>query len=185
MKALPPQNIIHWIKIYILYHKSFPANEKKPFSLILFTYRKGRTDVWYLSYKGHFAGLAITINSEDTILLDYFAISDNMRGHGIGSRVLRSLQHHYAPKGLLIEIESCTPDATNLPERKRRKEFYLRNRMLPLNIDVLLFGVEMELLGYNCQIDFAQYRALYQDNYGRLFAKHVKKRSNSTIISNK
>lgn len=176
MRAHKPQNLLHWIQIFILYHKSFPATEKKPFSRILSTYRRGSADVWYLSYKGYFAGLAITINSKDTILLDYFAISDTMRGHGIGSRVLRSMQKHYAPKGLLIEIESCTPDAPNLTERTRRKEFYLRNCMVPLNIDVLLFGVEMELLGYNCQVDFSKYRSIYADNYGELLAKNVKKR---------
>ena len=176
MKAHKPKTLLHWIQIFILYHKSFPRNEKKPFSRILSTYCKGNADVWYLSYKGYFAGLAITINSKDTILLDYFAISDTMRGHGIGSRVLRSMQKHYSPKGLLIEIESCTSDAPNLKERERRKSFYLRNGMVPLDIDVLLFGVEMELLGYNCQIDFSKYRSIYADNYGELLAKNVKKR---------
>ncbi len=176
MKAYKPQTLIQWIHIFVLYHKSFPKTEKKPFSRILSTYRKGKADVWYLSYKGYFAGLAITINSKDTILLDYYAISPNMRGHGIGSRVLRSMQKHYAPKGLLLEIESCTPDAPNLQERTRRKEFYLRNRMVPLNIDVLLFGVEMELLGYNCHVDFMKYKNIYQDNYGEFLAKNVKKR---------
>ncbi|MBO5347927.1 MAG: hypothetical protein J6A45_07330 [Lachnospiraceae bacterium] len=176
MKAHKPKTLLQWIQIYILYHKSFPANEKKPFSRILSTYAKGSADVWYLSYKGHFVGLAITINSADTILLDYYAISPRMREYGLGSRFLRSMQKHYAPKGLLLEIESCTPDAPNLKERSRRKEFYLRNRMVPLNIDVLLFGVEMELLGYNCQVDFSKYRAIYADNYGELLAKNVKKR---------
>ncbi len=176
MKAHKPKTLIEWLQIYILYHKSFPANEKKPFSRILSTYRKRNADVWYLSYKGYFAGLAITINSSDTILLDYYAISPRMRGHGIGSRFLLNMQKHYVPKGLLIEIESCTPDAPNLKERSRRKDFYLRNRMIPLNIDVLLFGVEMELLGYNCQVDFSKYHAIYAENYGELLAKNVKKR---------
>ena len=176
MKAHKPKTLLQWIQIYILYHKSFPANEKKPFSRILSTYAKGSADVWYLSYKGHFVGLAITINSADTILLDYYAISPRMREYGLGSRFLRSMQKHYAPKGLLLEIESCTPDAPNLKERSRRKKFYLRNRMVPLNIDVLLFGVEMELLGYNCQVDFSKYRAIYADNYGELLAKNVKRR---------
>lgn len=176
MKAHKPKTLMQWLKIYILYHKSFPANEKKPFSRIISTYRNGHADVWYLSYKGYFAGLAITINSAETILLDYYAISPRMRGYGIGSRVLRSMQKHYAPKGLLLEIESCHPDAPNLEERTRRKEFYLRNRMVPLNIDVLLFGVEMELLGYNCQVDFSKYRSIYAENYGKLLAKNVKKR---------
>ena len=176
MKAHKPKTLIQWLKIYILYHKSFPANEKKPFSRILSTYHKGNADVWYLSYKGYFAGLAITINSTDTILLDYYAISPRMRGYGIGSRVLRGMQKHYAPKGLLIEIESCTPDAPNLKERACRKEFYLRNHMVPLNIDILLFGVEMELLGYNCQIDFSKYRSIYAQNYGEILARNVKKR---------
>ncbi|MBR4085615.1 MAG: GNAT family N-acetyltransferase [Lachnospiraceae bacterium] len=176
MKAHKPKTLIQWLQIYILYHKSFPVNEKKPFSMILSTYRKGNTDVWYLSYKGHFAGLAITINSADTILLDYYAISPHMRGRGIGSLILRNMQKHYAPKGLLIEIESCTPDAPNLKERARRKDFYLRNHMVPLNIDITLFGVEMELLGHNCRIDFPKYKSIYRNNYGKLLAKNVKRR---------
>lgn len=177
MKAHKPKNLLQWLRIYILYQKSFPANEKKPFSLILRTYQKKRTDVWYLTYKERFAGLAITINSQDTILLDYFAISPSMRSYGIGSRVLRSMQKHYAPKGLLIEIESCIPGVPNLAERSRRKEFYLKNGMSPLNIDVVLFGVEMELLGYNCDhISFQNYKTIYQTNYGNLLTRNIKKR---------
>lgn len=177
MKAHKPQKLLHWIKLYILYRKAFPANERKPFLLILRTYRKNLTDIWYLSHKGHFAGLAITINSENTVLLDYFAVSPTMRGHGLGAKALRSLQKHYSPKGLLIEIESCIPDAPNLSERCRRKEFYLRNNMMPLNIDVLLFGVEMELLGYNCNhITFSRYKSIYRNNYGGLLAQNIKKR---------
>lgn len=175
MKALNPRKLSHWLKIYQLYHSAFPASEKKPFALIISTYKKGKTDIWYFEKDRQFAGLAITINREEAILLDYFAISPKLRGQGIGSKLLRYLQKHYSPKGFLLEIESLSPDAPNLEERKRRKQFYLSNNMIPLNIMVNLFGVEMELLGYNCQIDFPTYRAFYSETYGEVFARNVKK----------
>lgn len=174
MNAIKPKKLSHWLNIYKLYHRSFPASEKKPFVLILSTYRKGITDVWYFEQADRFAGLAITINSDSAILLDYFAISPKLRNQGIGSQILCYLQKYYHPKGLLLEIECLSPDAPNLEERTRRKNFYLANNMTPLNIMVNLFGVEMELLGYNCQMDFPTYHSFYSNTYGNTFAKNVK-----------
>lgn len=173
MKLIPANKISHWLKIYKLYCQAFPKYERKPFSIIISMKKKGKTDVWYLEENNEFVGLAITINDDDKILLDYFAIAANKRNTGLGSKLLRQLQTHYAPKGLFIEIESTYTDAPNLDERKSRKEFYLRNNMVPMNVMVKLFGVEMELLGYNCMLDFAGYYSFYLKNYGDYAAKNI------------
>ena len=44
---------------------------------------KGKSDVWYCESGGQFAGLVITINGPDKILLDYLAVNSKMRGRGI------------------------------------------------------------------------------------------------------
>ncbi len=173
MKAIKPKKLHHWLRIYKLYHSAFPRSEKKPFILILSTFKKGKADVWYFEKNDKFAGFAITINSKNAILLDYFAISPQMRGQGVGSRILRYLQKFYTPQGLVLEIEAPSPTAPNLEERQKRKNFYLNNNMSPLPIKVNLFGVEMELLSYNCKIDFATYRKFYSDTYGEVFARNV------------
>lgn len=169
-----PTRIAQWIRIYRLYHKAFPLSERKPFSMILKMYRKGKTDVWYCEDNGTFAGLAITINGDDLILLDYFAVAEACRRTGIGSGLLQLLRRQYAGKGLFGEIESSYEETDDQEIRQRRKQFYLRNGMTEMNVMVWLFGVKMELIGFDCRLTYEQYHRFYHDNYGSWAAQNIK-----------
>lgn len=175
MKMIQASHFIHWLTIYKLYRQAFPRNERKPFFVICSMQKKGKTDVWYFEKDGHFAGLAFTVNRKEAILIDYLATVPDRRGEGIGSEILALLQKHYAGRGLFVEIESVFKDCDNLKERLQRKQFYLNNGMLPMKIMVILFGVEMELLGINCKLSFEEYFAFYHDIYGDFADKHVQK----------
>ena len=48
--------------------------------------------------------------------------------------------------------------------------------MQELGVEVTLFGVDMELLGYNCGVNFDEYQGLYFDTYGNWAAKNVIRR---------
>ena len=133
MDIKQPQNLLQWIKLYRLYQSAFPANEKKPFSMIRAMQKKGKTDVWYCEEDGRFAGLVITINGPDKILLDYLAVAKNRRGQGFGSTILKKMREQYAGKGVFLEIELVTEEAENFEERKRRKQFYLSNGMTEMH----------------------------------------------------
>lgn len=163
----------HWWQLYRLYHAAFPASERKPISMILKMYRRGKTDIWCLQSAGRFLGLAITINSPDTILLDYFAIAQPCRGQGAGSEALAVLRKHYRGKGLFVEIESPYEDGPDQALRRRRKEFYLRSGGVPMEVMVRLFGVKMELIGWDCQMDFEGYHRFYDQNYSPWAANHI------------
>lgn len=65
-------------------------------------------------------------------------------------------------------------DADNIEERKRRKNFYLRNNMKEMHVNATLFGVPMELLGYHCDVSFEEYQQLYIENLGKFAKKNVK-----------
>lgn len=173
MNQIQAKKISHWIKIYKLYRSAFPRNERKPFTVIRSMQKKGKTDVWYFEKNGEFAGLAITINGNDLILLDYFAISEKKRGMGMGSEILSQLQKYYTGKGFFCEIECVRDDTDNLEEKKRRKKFYLSNGMTEMHVNVKLFGVDMELLGCGCQLDFEEYLSFYRENYGEFAAKNI------------
>lgn len=162
-----------WKKIKKLYRSAFPANERKPLSVIRYKQYKKAADVWVLEDDGVFVGLAVTMNGSDMVLLDYFAIDDNKRNKGYGSKALKLLQKKYADYRFFLEIERTDVEADNTAERKRRKAFYLQNCMSELNVYVTLFGVEMELLGYQGDVSFEEYHHLYTSNYGRLAEKNV------------
>ena len=162
-----------WKQIKKLYIAAFPKCERKPLSIIWYKQHKKAAEVWMLEEEGEFIGLAITMNGPDLVLLDYFAIEDGKRGKGYGSKALKLLHEKYVKYRLFLEIERTDVEADNIEERKRRKAFYLQNGMTELNVHAVLFGVEMELLGYQCEVSFEEYYNLYVSNYGILAEKNV------------
>ena len=174
MRIKKPETILQWLKIYRLYQSAFPKAEKKPFSMIVGMSKKGRSDVWYCEKNGKFAGLVITINGPDVILLDYLAVNEKRRGQGIGSEILQTMREIYHGKGVFLEIEIVDKNASNYEERKNRKKFYLSNGMMEMNVYVELFGVDMELLGVDCSLTKEEYREFYRTNYNEWAASHIR-----------
>ena len=174
MNCYAPRNFIELHRIKRLYKKAFPIEERKPFSIIRKMQRKGKTDIWYFEDNGVFLGMAATINGEDTVLIDYFAVSEGERGRGNGTAMLRSLIDHYSPRGVFLEIEIPYEDSENYEQRVRRKSFYLRAGLSELGTRAKLFGVDMELLGVGCSLSFDEYRSFYLENYGRFAYDNIK-----------
>ena len=168
-----PKGLRQWADVYKLYQKAFPRSEKKPFSVILKKYREGKTDIWRFTRNGRFAGIIITINGTEHILVDYLAVEEHQRGSGIGSEILPLMRGHYAGKGIFLEIESVYEDCENQAERIRRKHFYEKCGMQSMEVFVWLFGVKMELMGFDCRLTYQQYRDFYRVNHSQWAAEHI------------
>ena len=167
-----PASPLDWLHIRLLYRQAFPRSERKPFKMIRRMHRAGRTDVWLAEQDGRFAGLGITINGSDIILLDYLAVHEKCRDKGVGSAFLQALMAKYADKGFFLEIEAPDrDDPTGI--KARRKAFYLRNGLTDMHVTANLFGVRMELRGRDCTLDFDSYHDFYRDNYSAWAAEHV------------
>ena len=173
VKMKKPIGMTDWLRLYRLYLSAFPREERKPFDLICKMYQKGTTDVWCLMRDAKFVGLGITINGPELILLDYFAIEKKHRQKGVGSAALPALMAHYGDKGFFLEIESTLEDAPNKAQRLRRKAFYLSCGLRELGATACLFGVNMELLGVRCVLDYDRYKCFYRDNYNQWAADHI------------
>ena len=171
-----------------LYESSFPKSEKKPFEFMRKRQKEGAFHMLAIEDEaGEFRGLAIMMLSGGWALLDYLAIEPDCQGTGLGSRTLEELQRRYGKERLVVEIESTAEDgavaiqaasghsAGNWGERLRRKAFYLRNGMVPMDFMVNLFGVEMEVLTFGSRITFEQYHGIYAGVLPREMAEKVKK----------
>lgn len=162
-----------------LYDSAFPEDEKKPIQLILDKRRTGQTEILAIvSDSGDFLGEAITLSDGDIALLDYFAISSELRGGGIGSKALALLLERFESSRLILEIESTLLENTeNSAQRLARKSFYLRAGLKPEDYTVELFGVEMELLSSK-HIAFDEYKSLlcraYDSICGGRYGENVK-----------
>ena len=144
-------------EVHALYETAFPASEKKPFSMIVSGQGTGLVEILSLEENNRFLGLAIMAKAGDRVLLDYFAIADEVRGHGAGSAALQALSE--------IESTKCE-DEEELALRTRRKKFYLRNgfTMLPYYID--LWGTEMEMLSNGQPCPYEEYLDIYTTAFG-------------------
>lgn len=175
MKLVKATKREHWRAIKKLYQRAFPDYEKKPFWLIRLKNMQGKSDVWYIEDESEFIGLAIIMSAPGLVLLDYFAIDDKLRGRGYGSKALKMLQEQYTDFCFFLEIESVFDVCDNVEQRLRRKEFYLRNGMTEMKLMVNLFGTNMEVLGYDCKLDFDRYKTVYEYSYGKSITRNVKK----------
>ena len=86
-------------EVHALYETAFPASEKKPFSMIVSGQGTGLVEILSLEENNRFLGLAIMAKAGDRVLLDYFAIADEVRGHGAGSAALQV--RHEVESGIL------------------------------------------------------------------------------------
>ena len=77
-------------------------------------------------------------------------------------------------KNVFLEIESVYENAPNQAQRERRKAFYLRCGLTPMNVMVYLFGEKMELLGFGDPIDYDAYLRFYCRNLGSWAARHIR-----------
>lgn len=159
--------------IYDLYMEAFPADERKPFELIQQKVKEGKMELLAIEEEGQFKGLAISILYQDMVLIDYFAISSECRGQGVGGKAIELLKDRYKDRRMFLEIEVIDEKAENNEERIRRKAFYKRHGLSEAEIYVCLFGVDMELLTVDCQITYEEYHSVYAGTFGVELAKKI------------
>lgn len=148
-----------------LYNSSFPDEERKSLEMILEGIDYGVTDALVFESGEKVAALAFMIPHEKLIILDYLAVHPALQNRNIGSRILNFLQSYYR-EPILVEIESSRNSVSDSPEN-RRKNFYLKNGLKDLGIDILLFGVPMELMATQ-SLSFSDYRKAFE-NYALHF----------------
>lgn len=153
--------------VYTLYHEAFPDIERKPFALIEELADSGKMEILAVVENGKFLGLAINMMSGNTAILDYFAIVPDHRGGGVGSRSFELLLERFRGKKYIFEIEKQDEAAENASERRRRKAFYLRNRVRETGVFVNVYGVDFELLTSDGKLSYDEYTAILEDVLGK------------------
>lgn len=142
----------------VLYKFSFPASERKELDYMLSGDRASAYEVLVISAPDcPVAGMVITVTHGSLTMLDYFAISPDLRGQGLGHAVLPLIRDHVRESGgghFFLEIETppplCIPrdPCPNPEQRVRRKAFYLSAGMAETGVRAFIYGNDMELLAF-------------------------------------
>lgn len=152
MSKISKLKLKHSINIYKNYVKDFPKNERKPIVVLLKNaYIKKISNILTLDDDDKPVAYTIAVNcgKHNCILVDYLATIGNIRSKGYGSEFIELLKEYYSDKaGIFVEIERCglgKSEKENI-QRKRRLAFYEKNGFEMTNIDLNLFGVDMNIL---------------------------------------
>ena len=137
-------------------HRDFPANELKPFSLIESLINIGCYECcgFYDKTDNSLCAYAFMMADKETnmLLLDYFAVCEEVRDQGFGSVALELLKADYTGwDGMLFEVEDDDSAETEAERqlRRRRISFYERNGVVMTGQRSRAFGVDFRLMVLN------------------------------------
>ena len=141
-----------------LYEASFPASERKTLDYMLAGDKATSYEVLAVSIPDHpVAAMVITVTHQDLTMLDYLAVSPDLRGQGLGHALLPLIRRRIAEVAgghLFLEIETppplCIPrdPCANAEQRVRRKAFYRSAGLVETGVRAFIYGNDMELLAF-------------------------------------
>ena len=161
-----------------LYEASFPASERKDLDFMLTGDNSAAYEVLAVSTPDFpVAGMVITVTHGGLTMLDYLAISPDLRGQGLGHAVLPMVRDRVKESGgghFFLEIETppplCIPrdPCANAEQRVRRKAFYESAGMVETGVRAFIYGNDMELLAFPedaAAVTFEGYDALLRATF--------------------
>ncbi len=170
--------------------RDFPPDERKPFSMIESLMDNGCYECcgFYEKADDSLCAYAFMMTDQETnmLLLDYFAVCEEVRGKGYGSIALELLKADYMNwGGMLFEVEDDDAAETEAEKRLRRRRisFYEKNGVLMTSQRSRAFDVDFRLMVMNLgktatddnigYLISSMYRKMLPDN---LFREHFRLR---------
>lgn len=135
-------------------HRDFPQNELKSFSMIEELWEKGCYRGYGFYERGEqdiLRGYAFTMADSDVqmLLVDYFAVCEEMRGKGYGGEALSLLKEICGDwDGIIFEVEDDDSAETEEERKLRQKRisFYEQNGVKMTEDRSHAFGVDYKLM---------------------------------------
>lgn len=156
--------------------RDFPPDERKPFSMIesLMDNRCYKCCGFYEKADDSLCAYAFMMTDQETnmLLLDYFAVCEEVRGKGYGSIALELLKADYMNwGGMLFEVEDDDAAETEAEKRLRRRRisFYEKNGVLMTSQRSRAFDVDFRLMVMNLG------KTAMDDNIGYLISSMYRK----------
>ncbi|HCM88689.1 MULTISPECIES: GNAT family N-acetyltransferase [Vagococcus] len=140
-------------EFFEIYHQymvvDFPENELKTLETILKAYDQGKYACFIMVEGMETKAYAcFSWYSEEIKILDYFAVTSDLRGSGYGSKMVTWIKNNPIIKELVIESED--PDFALTEEEKvirnRRLSFYEKNDFVRRKTNMKLGGVEFAIM---------------------------------------
>jgi len=160
--------------IETLYTSTFPEAEQAPMWFLLRRAKKDHVE-FNAYYDGDvLAGFTYLISHETLTLVMYIAIDANHRSKGYGSQIMNYIREAYPNNRIILNIEMEDENSENNAQRKKRKQFYIRNGYGSSGIFLEMKGVTYEALISNGDCTVREFLALNKKFMGSLLFPFIK-----------
>ena len=117
-----------------LYETAFPKDEQIPWDDLMRLVKEMPLDFTAYYDGKDFIGFTIVYPRKSFNWFWYFAVREELRDKGYGQQMLTQLIEQYEGQSCVLDMESTTQVCENIVQRKRRREFYLRNGFRDTNV---------------------------------------------------
>jgi len=142
-----------------LYESAFPKEEQIPWKDLMRLMKTMSLDftVYYedcdafaeansAAESSRLLGLTIVYPRKQFNWFWYFAVPEELRGQGIGQRILTRLIEKYSGQSNILDMESPEQVCENSEQRKRRHAFYLRNGFRDTGVGKSFKGIDYTIM---------------------------------------
>lgn len=158
-----------------LYLEAFPAEERVPFFYLKYKLSRPSADCFHIYADGRWIGFLYIVFYEDIVFVFYFAVQSDVRGMGYGSQILDKLKSLYPHRRFILNIEEPDEGSDNHEQRRKRKQFYLRNGFRECRFKMIEKNVVYEMLCCGDDVTYPEYEQLIKNYLGsRLYKLYYK-----------
>lgn len=160
-----------WEEIKDIYFEAFPKRERKPYYSLRRSVKKKKAILMTAVEGEQLLGFVVLIPYQNTMMVDYLAVSSKIRSKGTGSYIMRNVCEAFSDKKIVLLIERLDDKADNQEQRIARRKFYLKNGFDSSGIFITGASGEMEVLYYGEKISEEEYIRLQEYALGTIFFK--------------
>lgn len=157
---------INYLNVIDLFFEAFPKTQRLPQWVVKFRMRNGKQGFDALYEQDDWVGFIYSKEYKDIIFVKFFAISEQFRSSGYGSKVMNSMQDKYLGKRIVLNIEELDEKEVNYSQRVRRKVFYEKNGFNSTGFIVKEPAERQEMLIRNGSISKEEIEAMYRHFLG-------------------
>lgn len=158
-----------------LYVSAFPEDERPPVDMFFDTVTLDNDELLGFYDNDEFVGFTNLITYKDICYLFFFAVKEDKRNKGYGTKILSIIKELYKDKVITLCYEEIDDKYPDIELRKRRKSFYYRNGFKDNKMKTCEYGVNYETcyIG-NHNVTFEDYLGLYKSVFGERVKSIIK-----------
>lgn len=140
--------------------EAFPPEEYLAPCDIIEISKKFDMDFWAIYDNNDFIGFTVIARYKTMVYLFFLAITPENRSKGYGTKIISLISANYKSCQFVVDFEMIDESASNIEQRIKRKEFYLRNGFKETDKFLTYFGVSYEILCMHHEFDFSLFKKL-------------------------